>query len=245
MNSARIQLNRLIMAIVLPIALIHVAIAGRHGIGSGGRVVRRWVARVARLTGLRMEAVGEMPPPGRPQIFVANHSSPLDIPALLAAHPTVRFAAAADLFMVPLLAGAMRAIGSLPVDRRSGDGSHLTAPSLAEDRAAPLVVFPEGGIAPRGRRLEFHRSAFALAIDAGADIVPVAIHHSSRSLPPRGRLGVRPGVVTVEFLPLLPTAGLTQADRFDLCDRARQSICEVLGAEDGGLRSASTAPTQP
>ena len=243
MHFARVQLNRLIMIIVLPIALVHTAIAGRRGPEVGGRVIRRWVQRMARLTGLRLEAIGQPPRAGRPQILVANHSSPLDIPAILAAHPTARFAAAADLFKVPLLAGAMRAVDSLPVDRRSRDGGHLNAPGLDGNSSAPLVVFPEGGIAPRGQRLAFRRSAFALAIDAGADIVPVAIHHSSRSLPPKGRLGVRPGVVTVEFRPVIPTAGLTHADRFDLCEQARRSICEVLGEGDGGLRPASTVPS--
>ena len=139
----------------------------------------------------------------------------------------------------------MRGVDALPVDRRSRDGGHLSAPGLGGNSSAPLVVFPEGGIPPRGQRLDFHRSAFSLAIEAGADIVPVAIHHSSRSLPPKGKLGVRPGVVTVEFRPLIPTAGLTHADRFDLCEQARRSICEVLGEEDGGLRPASITPSQP
>mgnify|MGYP001107690055 CR=1 FL=1 len=48
-------------------------------------------------------------------VLVPNHSSPLDIPAVLMARPSARFVAAAELFRVPLLGGTMRALGSVAV----------------------------------------------------------------------------------------------------------------------------------
>jgi 1-acyl-sn-glycerol-3-phosphate acyltransferase len=238
-HSSRRQLNRLVVVLVLPAALVSIAITGGFGRDRAARAARarrsarRWVMRLIRLTGVRIDVVGRVDPAGpdsgRGQLIVANHSSPLDIPALIVARPDARFAAAQDLFRVPLLAGAMRSVGAVPVDRRRGTGVHLED-SSEED--GPLVVFPEGAIAPPGGRLPFRRGAFSLAIESGVDVLPVAIHGSDLCLAPKGRLGVRPGTVTVEFLPPISTAGLTHEDRHELCARAQQAIFEALEALD-------------
>jgi len=161
-------------------------------------------------------------------VVVANHSSPMDIPALLWADPDVRFLAAADLFRVPLLASAMRAIGTLPIDRRDHDRATDQLDRMTARGAAggpdDLVVFAEGGIAPPGRMLPFKTGAFVLAIRAARPVLPVAIRGSDRVLAPHGRLLVRPGVVTVEFLDPVATVGLTIDDRHVLRDHVQAVV---------------------
>lgn len=234
-RAARVQYNRLVAVAVLAAALPSVIVVGKFSRSTAAALGKYWVRLGAHLTGVRFVQQGSpISPAARPQILVANHSSLLDAVALLAVHPTVRFVAAADLFKIPLLAAAMRALGAVPVDRRPGRGVRLHVPELTAGGGGPFVVFPEGGIAPRGQRLPFKRGAFVLAIESGADVIPVAIHHSARSLPPGGRFGVVPGTVTVEYLPRLSTAGLVLADRHRLCDQARQAIVDALDAEDGG-----------
>ena len=180
-------LNRVVAAAMLLMAFPHVVVSERVRAGAGHRVARWWVRAGGRCTGVRFEQSGTaVAGHDGLQILAANHSSPVDIAAILATHPTARFVAGADLFRLPLLASAMRAIGTVPVDRKSGSG-RLEVPA---GTAGVLAVFPEGAIAPPGRRLPFHRGAFALAIAAGAEVVPVAIHHSARSLPPKAALGV-------------------------------------------------------
>jgi 1-acyl-sn-glycerol-3-phosphate acyltransferase len=126
-------------------------------------------------------------------------SSPLDIAVLLIAVPEVRFLAAADLFRLPLLSAAMRGMRTIPIERRDRktarrqlDGLVDTVASLTDFK---IVIFPEGGIPLAGERFPFKAGAFELAIRVGAPIVPVAIHGSASVLPPKGRLGVRPGRV--------------------------------------------------
>jgi len=191
--------------------------------GSGRRVARRGLAVVARLCGITFErSVRPEPTAPGPTVYVANHSSPMDIPALLATVPGVRFIAAEELFRIPLLASAMRALGTVPVDRRDpGHGRRqlrTLAGELALGDGADIAVFPEGGIAPVGRRLPFKSGAFSLAIETGSTVVPVAIHGTDRILPPGGRLMVQPGTVSIDFLDPIPTAGLTGADRQGLRD---------------------------
>ncbi|HEX3947076.1 MAG TPA: lysophospholipid acyltransferase family protein [Acidimicrobiales bacterium] len=238
---ARAQLNRLIAAVVVPLALVHVALSERVRPGRGGRVARRWIAVAARLTGLRFEVAGTgTAGDGQSRILVANHSSLLDIPALIVACPEARFVAGADLFRIPLLAAAMRSLDTVPVDRRGKERTVLRVPDVG-DAGSTLVIFAEGKIAPPGERLPFRGGAFALAIEHGVPIVPVAIHHSSARLPPRARLAVRPGTVGVRFLEPWPTTGLGMEERHRLRDQVEGALLGALTAADGG----SLVPGRP
>ena len=244
-TGARVMGNRLVAAVAVPVALAHIALTGKVRPGSAGRTAAAWARLVGRLTGVTFQAAGRLgPASGTMRVLVANHSSPLDIAALLAVEPDLTFVAAAELFRVPLLAAAMSALRTVPVDRRSRTGVHLALPAGLAGPALALTVFPEGGIAPPGRRLPFRRSPFALAVGHGATLVPVAIHSSERALPPRSRLGVRPGTVTVEFLPPIPTAGRGMADRWELCEMAERRIARALSdrAAEGPGRPVTARP---
>ncbi len=213
---ARVQLNRLIGGLALVSVLPVVAGLERLSGGLGRRAAVRGAHWVGRLCGVTFSTTGI----GRlddqaSYVFVANHSSPLDIPALLIADDRVRFLAAAGLFRIPLLASAMRALDTEPIDRHDTAHSYQQLAALAEssgNEPLHLAVFAEGGIAPAGERLPFKKGAFVLSIDAGASVVPVAIHGTGDLLPPGARLGLRPGTVIVEMLEPVPTAGLTRAD---------------------------------
>ena len=237
----RVHGNRVVTTVLLLFALPAVAVTSWVSARLARRTAVSCIRLGARLCGVRVEVRGELPAVGCPTVCVANHSSPIDVVAVVLALPDVRFVAGADLFRVPLLRGAMKALRTVPVDRRSGGGSHLVLPAGDGLGPEPLLVFPEGGIAPRWRRLPFRRSAFAFAIEHRADVVPVAIHGAAACLPPRSRLGVRPGAVTVEFLGPLRTSGLKMEDRHLLCADAERGILDALGSADGG-RAATGEP---
>jgi 1-acyl-sn-glycerol-3-phosphate acyltransferase len=166
----------------------------------------------------------------------------MDIPALLWADPDVRFVATAGLFRVPVLAAAMRALGTIPIDRHDHERAQHQLDRMAGRRdlvaRGDVAVFAEGGIAPVGQRLPFKTGAFSLAIRTRSPVVPVAIHGSDQVLAPRGRLLVRPGVVTVEFLGAVGTDGLTNDDRHALRDHVRDRVCDAVGAGPTDARTA-------
>lgn len=227
----RSQANRCLVVVALLVLLPAVVLTERVRRGTGRRLAHWGVSVVATLCGVRVVVRGRRPReyPGR-SVVVPNHSSPMDIPALLLADPDVRFMAAQDLFRVPLLAPAMRALGTVPIDRGDRERAHRQLDELV-DRSGPgsgsvdtIVVFAEGGIAPAGRPLPFRSGAFSLAIRTGSRILPVAIVGSDRVLAPRGRLTVRPGVVTVEFLEPVDTVGLTVDDHRVLRDHVQDVV---------------------
>jgi 1-acyl-sn-glycerol-3-phosphate acyltransferase len=228
-SAARPQLNRIVVVLALIGLLPTVAVVERVRRGAGQRLAIAGVRSVARVCGVSFEVVARSTPPPPGAVYAPNHSSPIDIPAMLLARPGLRFLAAADLFRIPLLAGAMRSLRTIPIDRRHADVAHGQLDELAAtERLDDIAIFPEGGIAPASGRLPFKTGACVLAIRTGVPIVPVAIHGSADVLPPRGHLAVRPGTIRVELLEPVDTAGLTIEDRGDLRDRVEAAVVAAL-----------------
>lgn len=229
----RAQLNRAVAIPLLVVVLPSVAIAERVREGAGRRVAIAAADRVTWLCGVTVTVRGrERLETTTPYVLVPNHSSFLDIPAMLLADGDVVFLAAAGLFRIPLVAGAMRAIGTEPIDRHNRSAAYAELRDLA--RRGPgrrLVVFAEGRIPPPGERLPFKPGAFVLAVATGAAVVPVAIEGTSALLPPGGRLAVRPGQVTVTFLEPLPADGTAASDANALRARTESAVYAALGVK--------------
>jgi len=121
----------------------------------------------------------------------------------------------------------MRALGSVPVDRRRPADAQR-AVDRASNGARDLVVFAEGGIPAAGERRRFKTGAFVLAIAAGADVVPTSITGSDVVLPRGHRFAVRPGTVRIELHEPIPTDGCTTADRKALRDRTETTVRAAL-----------------
>lgn len=226
----RSQVNRIILLTALLLVLPAVAITERLRRGTGRRVAVSAIRKVARVCGIHIEVHGgDQLDPKASYVLVPNHTSPMDIAAMLVARPDARFVAAAELFRIPLLSSAMRALGTVPIERGNADTSRQRVDELSAPAAdRELVMFPEGGIGPTAQVLPFKTGAFVVAINTGAPVVPVAISGAARVLPRNGRLRVRPGRVRVDLLTPVETTGLDVEDRAGLARRAREHIVATL-----------------
>lgn len=245
--KVRGQLNRCIAVVALIVLLPVVAVAERMRRGAGRSVARRSILRVGRLCGVVFEvrASSEFDRAGS-YVVVPNHSSPVDIAAMLVACPDVRFVAAAGLFRIPLLAAAMRALDTIAIERHDSSAARKRLTSVSEeswDSESKVVIFAEGAIAPRGQRLPFKTGAFVLAIQKGVPVLPVAIHGTGDVLPPHHHLAVRPGTVTVEVLSPIPTEGLTVEHRGLLRDQVQGVVVSTL--ECVGLETTRPTHVRP
>ena len=223
-RALRTGVNGAAVVIGLTVALPLLTIAERIKAGAGRAVARFAIRVVARVCGIEIVVVGAgrvASVEGRPHVLVPNHSSPVDIAALLSARPDARFVAAAELFRLPLLGAAMRAMGCVPVDRKRP----TRTPNLEGrvDRGG-TVVFAEGGIPAPGEERRFETGAFVLAISAGAPVVPVTIRGSAAVLPRGSRVWARPGTITVELHDPIDTTDLTLGDRKALRDRTERVV---------------------
>ena len=109
----------------------------------------------------------------RSYVFVVNHTSIVDIWALLVAVPnSFRFVAKQELSHVPVFGKAMQSAGNIFIDR-----GNLTSSFASYDVAAAqlrqglsAMVFAEGTRSRDGRLLPFKKGPFILAIRAGVAI---------------------------------------------------------------------------
>lgn len=234
-------LNVLATAVFLVLGLVNTILAGLIGSVIGFipprgdwtlRGARIW-ARLVLLGGfirLRMEGA-ERVPRATPVVFMSNHESWLDIPALLAAIPVqVRFLAKKSLFSWPVFGWALSSMGFIPVDREN----RRTAIKSFEEAAARIrtgrsvLIFPEETRTVDGNLLPFQRGGFLIALKAGIPIVPVGLQGPRRCMPKHSYL-VRPGTITVRFGGAIPTAGHGVTDKSGLMAEVRRAVEELRG----------------
>ncbi len=205
--------------------------------GDGEPVYRTGVrgARLALwLAGVQLEVQGrDRIPRGRPVVFMANHQSNCDPPALLAVLPRVLVMVKKEFFRVPIMGIAMRLVGFIRVDRKNR-GQALDAVDrgvLALKAGRSFLVYPEGTRSPDGRLQKFKKGVFFMALKAGAPIVPISVSGSSKIML-KGKFVMRPGRVRITFHDSVSTEGLTVEDRDIIIERVRQAILTDLAKDE-------------
>ena len=204
---------------------------------SGGvydRGARGWARGMLRGTGISVRVEGrERLDPSVPKVYIANHTSQVDIWAILAEFPgTVRFVYKKGMDWIPLMGMAMRAARHIPIKRQV-----KSAAFAAYDEAAgyiragsSAVVFAEGTRSRDGRLQPFKKGPFVLAIAAQAPVVPV-LCVGTFELMPRGSWAPKPGTVTLRVAEQIPTAGMSYEDRARLADETR-AVLLAMGAKE-------------
>lgn len=204
--------------------------------------VAMWIARSAlAVAGVRVALEGlERLDPAATYIFMSNHVSNLDPPALIPKLPRrTSVLVKKELFRVPILGRAMLMGDLVPVDRSNREAA-VNSMRHAEEIMAKgfcLTVFPEGTRSRDGRLLPFKKGPFYIAMDSGIPVVPVTVLGSEK-LMPKGSSVIRSGVVRVVFHgPLLPKHF---AEKEELIAAVRREIASALpaGLGEADLNSA-------
>ena len=192
------------------------------------RAWARWLLAVSFIR-VRVEGLEKLDRRGA-YVFVANHGSFMDIPALLACLPQqFRFFAKKGLFSIPFLGTHLKRAGHLPVDRSSPRGSLKTmqeAARIIAERGVSVLNFPEGGRSAEGLR-EFKEGPAYIAIKAGVPIVPVGIV-GMRDLLPMGSAHLKSGNVVVRVGSPIETKGMDVRERLELTARLHEEVKELM-----------------
>jgi 1-acyl-sn-glycerol-3-phosphate acyltransferase len=159
-------------------------------------------------------------------VYMANHSSLIDIPALFAYLPyQFRIMAKKELFYVPFMGWHLWTAGNFPIDRSDPRKTAKSLRGVIEGVRAgkSLAVFPEGTRTPDGQLQEFKQGAFKIAVRAGVPIVPVSIRGTFKLLP-KTTLAPRPGRVDVIIGKPIDTTEYSDKTLSNLIARTKSAI---------------------
>jgi len=182
------------------------------------------------MAGVRFHVTGlENIPRDRACIFMSNHVSNLDPPALISLIPgrTSAFMKR-SLMNLPVLGTGFRQGEFIAVDR-SGNAADAKASVAAAQqvlaKGVHMTTFVEGTRSRDGRMMSFKKGPFFLAMAAGAPCIPVSIHGTEKLLG-KGSLRMRPGPAYVVFHAPIDPAGF--ATREELMQTVRTAIASGL-----------------
>jgi 1-acyl-sn-glycerol-3-phosphate acyltransferase len=213
------------------------------GSASMNYVKNVWARRMLWLPGATLRVEGlENIDQTKSTVFVSNHQSTLDIPALFVALPVdFRFVAKKILQYVPITGWYMKFAGFVFIDRGNRREA-LQSIDVAADKirkGLSIVIFPEGTRSETGAILPFKKGPFALALKAGVPVTPVAVE-GSRHVMPKNSWNVVPGEIRVKVgAPIDPTP--FGDDREALAQHVREKIIE-LSKSIGGVGPSTSVP---
>ena len=153
----------------------------------------------------------------RPAIIICNHQSQLDLMCLIMLNPKIVFLTKDWVWNNPFFGNIIHYAEYYPVS--SGIEHHVEALRQLYDRGYFIAVFPEGTRSTDCRILRFHKGAFYLAEQLGADVLPVFLHGAGHVLP-KNDFMLREGCIDMRI-----EERITLSDpRYsaDLLQRARQ-----------------------
>jgi 1-acyl-sn-glycerol-3-phosphate acyltransferase len=192
------------------------------------RTVARWCRHVFRLARATVTAQGvEHVVPGQAYVLLSNHTSLIDIPAVLVAFPgRLRFVAKEELGRVPVFGRALREAGVVLVDRgdRARAIGQLEAVRARIGEGTSVWIAATGGRSLPGELGAFKKGGFHVSLQLGVPILPTWIAGASEVIAPSSWASTTGQTLRVAFGPPIPTAGLGRGDLDGLMARAREAL---------------------
>lgn len=221
----------IILVLSIPAAIVFIPLAVLTRKVGPLYAVTCFITRVGfRAAGIRIRVEGrERVPAGQACIFMANHVSNLDPPALIPRIPgrTSAFAKR-GVWKIPVFGYCLKLGEFIPVDRTGNAASAQASVAAAKrllGKGIHITTFVEGTRSRDGRLLAFKKGPFYLAKETGGFCVPISIY-GTETLMARGSFAIKPGTVHIVFHEPIDPAGF--ASRDELMQAVRASIASGL-----------------
>ncbi|MCB1050126.1 MAG: 1-acyl-sn-glycerol-3-phosphate acyltransferase [Acidobacteria bacterium] len=200
-------------------------------------VMRIWAGGFLKAAGVRLKVHGLENLERGPSLYMSNHASVLDIPALVMALPVdLRFIYKKSLGYVPFVGWAMFLMGMVPIDRanRKNAIKSLDKAGNRIKRGFQVLIFPEGTRTRDGQLLPFKKGGFLLAKQAKLPIVPVTILNSQK-LCGRNSLLCRSGELEIVVHPPIDSQTVGSGKINDLLAQVTQTVAGPIQAKNSPL----------
>lgn len=161
-----------------------------------------WSTVILFFCAIRLEVKGlEHIDPEKSHIYVANHESLMDIPALFKALPVPLFyLAKKELSRIPVMGWFMYLIGMIFIDRSNHEKAMQSMKKAGKiiRSGRSVMTFPEGTRTKTGELQLFRRGSFMLSKQSGVDLLPIGIE-GAREVLPSGGFRIRPGTIKINI----------------------------------------------
>jgi 1-acyl-sn-glycerol-3-phosphate acyltransferase len=200
-----------------------------------------------RAVGVKVRVEGLERIPQGVCLFVANHTSAADAPAVVGAIPRrIAVLLKESLFKWPIVGQAFRSAHFIPVNRSARDAAIASVEKATEAMKAgqSFLIYPEGTRSPDGRLQEFKKGAVVMAIKAGVPIVPMICSGAHRVMEKRS-LVIHPGEIVVEFLPPVDSSKYALEERDALNDLVHDVMAAALPPDQQPVGFSEKPVSQP
>lgn len=183
-----------------------------------------------RAVGVKVRIQGKERIPAGVCLFVANHTSSADAPAVVGAIPRrVAVVVKESLYKWPIVGQAFALARFVPVNRSVRDFAiaSVEKATAAMQSGQSFLIYPEGTRSPDGRLQEFKKGAAVMAIKAGVPIVPMVCSGAHRIMEKK-KLRIHAGEILVEFLEPIDASKYSPEERDILNKRVRDAMAAAL-----------------
>lgn len=171
----------------------------------------------------------ELLEPKETYVFMSNHGSWMDIPAMFASAPnSLRMVSKVELMKLPILGHAMYNGGFIAVDRKNRSLAIKQLEHAKEllRNGISVWIAPEGTRSRDGSLAPFKKGGFHLARDLGKSIVPIYIEGAEKVMP-ADTIFVYPNKsITVHFCKPVSTDGYDRHTTNLLIEKVRNAILD-------------------
>ena len=167
---------------------------------------------------------------GASYIFVSNHTSYMDIPALVVTiKGQFRALAKKELLKLPVF-GWIAQIMCVVVDRSSNESRRKSMENLKRilGMGISVLIFPEGTQNRTNEILQpFYDGAFRIAVETQQPIIPLVVLGAGKIMPP-GKVYIQSGKIVVVVGEEIPTSGLTLSDVKELREKVFGVMSQMI-----------------
>jgi 1-acyl-sn-glycerol-3-phosphate acyltransferase len=190
-------------------------------------LARAWAHAIIFLCGSPVTVRGiEKLDRSRNYVYVANHASMFDIPAIIASVPDqIRIVYKKELEWIPLFGWGLKWGNYIGIDRGLGPEALRSIDEAVRTihNGASVLLYAEGTRTKDGKLQPFKRGAFNLAARSGIPVVPLTINGTFNILP-KGSMVVKPHPVEIVLDDPIPIGGEGKPAEMKLMDLVHRAI---------------------
>ena len=164
-------------------------------------------------------------------VIAINHQSMADIIALYFLPLNFRWVSKQEVFKMPYIGPMLICHGDIPIQRgnpRESMAKVINDGKMWISRGASIAIFPEGTRSKDGEIHRFKGGAFALAKEAGVEILPVVLDGTTKIFKKKSCWFNWRNVLTVKVLPPISAEKVAATDASELAQEVQAVMTEAL-----------------